>query len=119
MSKQLVGSFGGLPGRASSECLKRAGSSSFLGKLEAILASVGDIEIQVGQKQKDFYTVDEVAALARRSPYTVRTWIKDGLITATRVTGTGPRGRLLIARAELSKITHAGLGAQIPAGAAD
>ena len=83
------------------------------------LKFVADILIQLGQRRKDIYTVEEVAVLARRSPYTVRSWIKDGLITATRVTGTGPRGRLHIARAGLSKITHAGLGEQIPAGAAD
>ena len=56
-------------------------------------------------KAKTLLTVEEVAEEVGRAPYTVRNWIKNGKLTATRVDGTGPRGRLLVRREDLEALT--------------
>ncbi len=70
-------------------------------------------------RAKEFYTVDEFAELVGRASYTVRTWIRQGQITATRVHGTGPRGRLLIPHAEIAKAIASGRGTCIPGAAVE
>jgi excisionase family DNA binding protein len=90
-------------------------TAALLAMIPRILWSVERLQQQMSLRQKDFYTIDEVAALVRRAPFTVRAWVKDGRIAATRVTGTGPRGRLLVPRAELDKLIKAGPGEQPPA----
>jgi len=63
---------------------------------------------------KELLTVEEVAAMTRRSEYTVRRWISEGKLNATRIAEGGPRGRLLIPRAELERLIAAGKGGNIP-----
>jgi excisionase family DNA binding protein len=65
-------------------------------------------------RRKDLYTVEEVADLTGRTPYTVRRWIGEKRIKATRISGTGPKGRLLIPREEVEALIAAGLGARVP-----
>jgi excisionase family DNA binding protein len=84
-------------------------SEQLLATLGKLFASVEEVRSLVSHTTKDFYTVDEVCEVTGRAPYTVRRWIKEGRITATRVEGTGPKGRLLIARSELAKLIKAGL----------
>lgn len=48
-----------------------------------------------------FLLIDEVAALCRASPETVRHWIKTGRLSSIR-----PARRRLIARAELERFLH-------------
>lgn len=55
-------------------------------------------------KSKPYLTVKEFAREVGRAAYTVRTWIKNGLIEADRIFGTGPKGRYLIRREELDKL---------------
>lgn len=81
-----------------------------LADLKSLAIKVGAIQASVEKHVKEFYTVGELAELTHRRPYTVRRWIKNRLIVATRVQGTGPKGRLLIARAELEKLVQTGLG---------
>jgi excisionase family DNA binding protein len=73
---------------------------------------------QIEGRHKSHYTIDEVAALTGRAPYTVRAWIKRGMIAATRVRGTGPKGRLLVSHDELQRLIAAGRGQRVPAIAA-
>ena len=80
--------------------------------LLAISAELRDIRAQLEGRLKSHLTVDEVAALTGRVPYTIRRWVSDGRIHAERVNGTGPRGRLLIPRAELDKLISSGLGGE-------
>jgi hypothetical protein len=77
--------------------------------------AVAELRADLAGKRKSHFTVEEVGALAGRAPYTVRTWIKLGLIKAIRVAGTGPKGRLLVPREELEKVVNRGSGADIPA----
>jgi hypothetical protein len=76
--------------------------------------AVAELRADLAGKRKSHFTVEEVSALAGRAPYTVRQWIKHGLIRAIRVDGTGPKGRLLVPREELEKIVNRGSGADIP-----
>jgi excisionase family DNA binding protein len=72
------------------------------------------IRATLSARRKDHYTVEEVARLTGRSAYTIRRWITEQRLKAIRVSGTGPRGRLLVPRAELEVLIAAGLGDDIP-----
>jgi excisionase family DNA binding protein len=84
-----------------------------IGLLPTILTVVEEIRRYLESRRKDYYTVDEVAELTGRKPYTVRTWIKEKRIEASRIDGTGPKGRLLIARSQLQSLIETGLGGQL------
>lgn len=69
---------------------------------------------QIAGASKSHYSVEELASMTARSPYTIRRWISQGHVRAERVSGTGPRGRLLIPRDEIQKLIGSGQGARIP-----
>ena len=81
--------------------------------VERIFVELDDIRRQLEGTRKDLYTTSEVADATGRSEYTVRRWIADGLVAAIRVEGTGPRGRLLISRSELSRLVDAGRASRL------
>jgi hypothetical protein len=83
--------------------------------LDQLFLAVADIRQQLSGKQKSHLVVEEVAEATGKSPYTVRQYIRQGRIQAIRVTGTGPKGRLLVPREELAKLIPAGLAGQVPA----
>jgi len=83
-------------------------------RLETIDHKMDEILALLSGTTKSHYPVEEVAQLTGRSDYTVRRWIKEKLIVATRIDGTGPRGRLLIPRCELEKLIRLGLGGTVP-----
>jgi excisionase family DNA binding protein len=83
--------------------------------VDELLHELAAIRDSLSRRTKSHMTVDEVAEAVGRSDYTVRRWIAEGRIVATRVHGTGPRGRLLVPRAELDRLIHDGLGEAIPA----
>jgi excisionase family DNA binding protein len=83
--------------------------------LDLILAELRALRELVQGNRKPLLTIDEVARLTGRDPYTVRRWVKEGRLRATRVQGTGPRGRLLVAREELDRLLAAGRAARAPA----
>ena len=87
--------------------------------LGLLFRAVEDIRRQLDGKLKSHLSVEEVAAATGRSPYTVREWIKRGRINAIRVTGTGPKGRLLIPRGEMAKLVTSGLAGEVPAALID
>lgn len=63
---------------------------------------------------KAWLTVEEIAEQVGRDPYTVRTWIKRGKLPAVRVTGSGPRGRLLVRREDLDRLLSGGRADPVP-----
>ena len=68
----------------------------FCNRLQSVDEKLNEILDRLAGEIKSHYPVGEVAQLTGRSPYTVRRWISEGMISATRVAGAGPRGRLLI-----------------------
>jgi excisionase family DNA binding protein len=96
-----------------------ASSGSFTGSPAAeILHRLAALEARLddwfSRRGKSHLTVEEFAGAVGRSPYTTRKWISQGKIRAVRVSGTGPRGRYLIARAELERVVADGRGAAVP-----
>jgi excisionase family DNA binding protein len=89
------------------------------GLLKQMCAALDEIRAHVVKQRKQFHTVDEIAELTGRSPYTVRRWVTEGRIAATRVQGTGPRGRLLISHDQIGRLIDAGLGSEVPTAASE
>jgi excisionase family DNA binding protein len=88
--------------------------SAFEDLLRPLRTELEAIRTTLQSRRKDHYTVDEVAKLTGRTPYTVRRWISESRLKAIRISGTGPKGRLLIPRDELDTLIASGLGAKIP-----
>ena len=84
--------------------------------LEKKLMSLHDL---LAARRKEHLVVDEVAELTGRSAYTIRRWITEGKLTAIRLRDGGPRGKLLIPRAELERLIAGGKGSNVPATALD
>ena len=82
--------------------------------LMSLKSAVDEIRERIKGNTKDFLTVEEVAEVTGRAPYTVRNWIREGKIRAIRIDGSGPRGRLLIPREELKKLVSEAKGSRIP-----
>lgn len=82
--------------------------------IRSVFSELRTIRTVLEGRLKPLYTVEEFAQLVGRDPYTVRAWIKAGKLRATRVAGTGPRGRLLIAREEVDRLVAGGLGGRVP-----
>jgi excisionase family DNA binding protein len=72
--------------------------------LQQLLAGVNEIRQQLAGNRKELMSVNDVAQEMSRSAFTIRRWISEGRINATRVAATGPKGKLLIARSELNKL---------------
>ena len=83
-------------------------------KLPAVEMQLDGLRDLLANRRKDHLSVEEVAELTGRSAYTVRRWISESRLKAIRIEGTGPKGRLLIRRAEFERLIAAGLGNRIP-----
>lgn len=79
------------------------------GLLRQLKLAIDDIRERMAGQKKSHYTIDEVARLTGRCPYTVRRWVSEGRIQATRIQGTGPRGRLLVSQEQLDRLITQGL----------
>ncbi len=88
-------------------------AESLIRQIPALLHTLQAVQQLLEGKQKIFFSVEEFAGLVCRAPFTVRTWVKLGRIEATRVAGTGPRGRLLIGRDPLHKVVEGGLANEL------
>ena len=89
-------------------------SEALRAQIHALLARLDRISAALEENRKPVYTVEELARLVGRDPYTVRAWIRAGKVRATRVAGTGPKGRLQVDRAEIDRIIAGGLGGHVP-----
>ena len=65
-----------------------------------------ELRDEMHDRRKPFVTVREAAAQCGRSEYTIRRWVAQGRVKATKVEGTGPHGRLLLARDDLERLLH-------------
>lgn len=106
-------------GEHASAGLGDASSVQAVPLLQHILLVVEDIRRQLSGLKKDFFTVEEVARSVGRSDYTVRRWIAEGRLEAVRVSGTGPRGKLLVPRDQFERIVATGGGGTVPAALVD
>lgn len=59
-------------------------------------------------REKEAYTVEEVAERTNRSVFTVRQWCNKGNIHATKVHGRGRQGEWRVSREELSRVEAEG-----------
>jgi hypothetical protein len=76
-----------------------------LGRIEAALAVL--VERQV---VKDFYEIDEVAALLGKAPFTVREWARLGRIRAEKKnSGRGKFQGWVVSHEELRRVQREGL----------
>jgi excisionase family DNA binding protein len=82
--------------------------------LERVLAELRVIRELIEQTRKPILTVAEVARLVGRSEYTVRRWVGEGRLPATRVSGTGPAGRLLVRRDDVDRLIATGSATERP-----
>jgi excisionase family DNA binding protein len=87
--------------------------------LRELKSGLDEVRATLQARSKPLYTVEEVAELTGRTPYTIRRWIAEKRIKATRISGTGPKGRLLVPREELDTLIAAGRGRHIPEAALD
>lgn len=78
--------------------------------MSKLASRLDQIHELVSGHSKEHLTVAEVAEMTGRSAYTIRRWISDGRLKASRVIDTGERGRLLIHRDELQRLIGAGRG---------
>jgi excisionase family DNA binding protein len=85
-------------------------------KLPALEGRLEGVRELLAKRRKEHYVVEEIAELTGRSCYTVRRWIAQKKISAIRLRDGGPRGKLLIPRAELERLIATGHGANVPAG---
>jgi excisionase family DNA binding protein len=99
------------------ETLRAEGIDQLLRLMLVVLAAIKDIRSLLTERETPLLSVEEVANITHRSAYTVRRWVAEGRIAAIRVEGTGPRGRLLIARDELAKLVELGLADGVPGAA--
>jgi hypothetical protein len=77
-------------------------------KIDKLASRLDEIHDLVTGHTKEHLTVAEFAGSAGRSAYTVRRWISEGRLKASRISDTGERGRLLIHRSELQRLIGAG-----------
>ncbi|MEQ8784649.1 MAG: helix-turn-helix domain-containing protein [Pirellulaceae bacterium] len=80
------------------------------------LASINE---HLAGRTKAVLTVKEVAVEMNRCEDTVRNLIKSGVLPASRVPGSGPRGRLLIRREDFDRMVAAGRAGDLPPAVSD
>jgi hypothetical protein len=79
-----------------------------LARLDRIETVVSDLARQ--RATKDWYEIEEAAALLGRAPFTVREWCRQGRVNAEKKnSGRGPYQSWVISNAELSRIGREGL----------
>lgn len=79
-------------------------------QLNCPTASFGEVQRQLAVFMQNDFSVEEVASLVGRRPFTVREWCRLGRIQARKsMTHAGPTTKWVIGRAELDRFRRDGL----------
>lgn len=79
-----------------------------LTQIEHLRRDIAEMKSRDASRRKSHLSVDEIADQTGRSAYTVRRWISLGRLEAVRVSGTGPRGRLLVPAEQVDMLLRSG-----------
>jgi excisionase family DNA binding protein len=96
------------------ESLETMMGELFARRLPSLEGKLEGLRELLAHRRKEHYLVEEIAELTGRSAYTVRRWIAERKLNAIRLRDGGPRGKLLVPRAELERLIASGKGCQVP-----
>jgi excisionase family DNA binding protein len=83
-------------------------SEQVLALLQEVRGMFREILEHLKKKVKDWYTTKEAADQLGLAEFTIRRYARDGRLESLRVSGPGPKGRILLSRASLDAVMQNG-----------